>query len=95
MLIKAPLLAFFTALATKAGSDAWDALAGFVAKVYAERRRWGRPEGTIWLEDEDGPRTVILTDRVPDAGYEQLAAGELPEAGHFVWDEETSSWRAY
>lgn len=95
MLIKAPLTAFLTALAAKAGSDAWDALRAFVAKVYAERRRSGRPEGAIQFEDEDGQRTVILTDGVPDAGYEQLAEGELPETGYFVWDEDTSSWRAY
>lgn len=95
MLIKAPLLAFLTTLATKAASDAWDALAVFVAKVYAERRRSGRPEGSIRFDDEDGPRTVILTDRIPDAAYEQLARGELPEAGYFVWDDETRSWRAY
>jgi hypothetical protein len=95
MVIKAPLIAFFTALATRAGSDSWDALRAFVAKVYAERRRPGRDEGAIQLEDEDGARTVILTDRVPDAGYEQLVGGELPETGYFLWDDETSSWRAY
>jgi hypothetical protein len=66
-----------------------------VAKVYAERRRSRRPEGAIQFEDEDGQWTVILTDRGPDAGYEQLAGGELPETGYFVWDEDTSSWRDY
>jgi hypothetical protein len=93
MLIKAPLIAFLTALATKAGSDAWDALSAFVAKVYAERRRPGREDGAIRFEDDR--RTVILTDRLPDAGYQQLAGGGLPEDGYFVWDEATSSWRRY
>jgi hypothetical protein len=93
MVIKAPLTAFLMALAGKAGSDAWDALRAFVAKVYAERRRPGRDEGAIRFEDER--RTVILTDRLPDAGYQQLAEGGLPETGYFVWDDETSSWRAY
>lgn len=93
MVLKAPLIAFLTALATKAGSDAWDALSAFVAKVYAERRRPGREDGAIRFEDDR--RTVILTDRLPDAGYQQLAGGELPEDGYFVWDEATSSWRRY
>jgi hypothetical protein len=93
MVIKAPLIAFLAAIATKAGSDAWDALRAFVAKVYAERRRPGRGEGAIRFDDDQ--RTVILTDRLPDAAYQQLAGGELPQAGYFVWDDATSTWRAY
>ena len=68
---------------------------GRLLRRSTEGRRPGRDEGAIQFEDEDGPRTVILTDRVPDAGYEQPAGGELPETGYFVWDDETSSWRAY
>jgi hypothetical protein len=95
MLIKAPLVAFLTALAGKLGTDTANALKEFVAKVYAERRRPDRAEGAIRFDDEDHPRTVILVDRVSDEGYRQLAEGELPESGYFVWDEATSSWRKY
>ena len=93
MLIKAPLAGFLMAIATKAGSDAWDALKAFVKRVYAERRRPGRSEGTIRFDD-DG-QTVILTDELPDAAYEQLASGEFPDAGYFIWDHPTGAWRRY
>jgi hypothetical protein len=93
MLIKAPLGAFLVAIATKAGTDAWDALKAFVAAVYAERRRPHRSEGTIQFDD-DG-LTVILSDDLPDAAYEQLAGGEFPDAGYFLWDDATGSWRRH
>lgn len=95
MLIKAPLVAFLTALATRLGTDAAVALETFVAKVYAARRRPGREDGSIQFEDEDSPRTVIVDERLPDEAYQQLADGQLPETGYFLWDEATSSWRAY
>lgn len=49
----------------------------------------------IQFEDEDSPRTVIVDERLPDEAYQQLADGQLPETGYFLWDEATSSWRAY
>jgi len=93
MLIKAPLAIFLTTIATQAGIDAWKALKAFVAAVYAERRRPDRSEGTIRFDD-DG-LTVILSDDLPDAAYEELAGGEFPGAGYFLWDDASGSWRRY
>ena len=93
MLIKAPLGAFLMAIATKAGSDAWDALKVLVKRVYAERRRPGHRDGTIRLDDE--ALTVILTLDLPDRAYKQLADGEFPATGYFLWDDASGSWRRY
>jgi hypothetical protein len=93
LMLKIPLTAFVTGLAAKASEDAWIALKRLVRAIYEARRRPDRADGSIWLDD--GERVVILTDRVSDEGFRQVAAGELPPGGHYVWDRERGGWRGY
>jgi len=91
--IEAPIGVFFTTLAARAAGDAYEPLKRLVLRIFELRRRPDRPDGTIRL-DENG-RTVILTDKIPDEGFRQLTAGELPSTGYFVWDEEKGGWQRY
>lgn len=91
MIVTFPLTAFLAAFAGAAGADAWRALKTFVSNVFEARRDPNRTDGVIRWEDER--RAVILTDRIPDAGFQQLVSGELPASGYFVWDEEQGAWR--
>lgn len=93
MIVTFPLAAFVTGFAAAAGTDAWHALKGFVADVFEARRSPDRPDGAIEWDDER--RRVILTDRIPDDGFQQLTSGELPGSGYFVWDEEQKEWRGH
>jgi hypothetical protein len=93
VLIVAPAGVFLTTLAKRAAEDAYQPLKRLVSRVFELRRRPDRPDGAIELA-ENG-RTVILTDKIPDEGFRQLAAGELPSTGYFVWDEEEEGWRRF
>jgi hypothetical protein len=93
ILITAPLAAFLAGLGAAAGNDAWRALKAFVHRVYEVRRRPDRADGAIRVDD--GARTVILSEAMPDEAYERLAAGELSETGYYVWDTDRGCWRRY
>lgn len=91
MLIKAPLTAFVTALAAKAGSDAWDALREAIARIFATRKHTVRLGGSIVVED-DG-RTVVLKDDLPEDALRALTAGDAPTSGYLIWDPDLQAWR--
>jgi len=89
VVIVAPLTAFASGLAAKAGADTWNALKGFVARIYEERRKLGNQHGTIELDEGHG--RIGLNDSLPDEAYEALA--ELDEEGLYFWTISQRAWR--
>lgn len=82
--------AFARAAGTAAGADAWQGLKTLVSRVCRARNAGSKRDGAIQLEIDE--RTVILTDDVPDEGIRQVANGELPAAGYYVWDDKRGGW---
>jgi hypothetical protein len=90
VLITVPAGAIAAGFFGKAGSDAWDGLKRVVGRIYAVRRSSEAQTGSI--EISEGNRALIFSETVTDAGYRAIA--ELPSSGYYVWDPQTSSWRA-
>jgi hypothetical protein len=86
-----PITAFFTALGTQAGKDAYPVLKTWVTAIWKARR--SSDGGSIDLEDPDGTR-LILDDRIPDRAVDALAEVDWDaKRGHYlVWDDDRDEW---
>lgn len=86
----APLGVFLSAIAKRAADDTYDALKRWLVQL-VEARREGR--GQITIDEPD--RDIVLTTETPDEALRQLAAGEIPESGYVVWDDDERVWRRH
>lgn len=89
--LAAPLAAFFTAVGSEAGKDA-----------YAAFRTWFRRQklrtvdsGTVILQGSD-ELEVVLELGVPEEALEALRGLDWPHmsSGPIVWDDQTRRWRS-
>jgi hypothetical protein len=87
------LRAFAAGFGDETGRDAWRGLKALITRTSEVRRGASDRDGVIELEH--GSQTIILTDRIPDEGLRQVADGELPDGGYFVWDAESESWKRH
>jgi len=90
LVLKAPLTAFLTALAAKAGADACDSLRRLVGQL-AESR--GARRGQVKIEEAE--REIVLTTETPEDALRLLARGQIPESGYVLWDDDAKVWRRH
>jgi hypothetical protein len=76
---------FYGRLAAAAGAEPGAALKRLVDDVYALRRRDGRPDGSIRIED--GQRSLALTQAVSTDGLAEVATGALAPGASYFWDD--------
>jgi hypothetical protein len=91
VLLSAPILSFFQALASEAGKDAYAALKAWVKDI-VEARRTEKGSGEIRLQDSKGSMLVI-PDSISDEGVELLRAIDWRGVNFLVWDSERGQWR--
>lgn len=89
----APFVAFWTAIAAKAGDDAYGAMKRWLEQVWAAR---GNRPGNVTIIDEPSQTWVVLEPDLPDEALRQLGllnperdGGEL---GHLRWDPKRGAW---
>jgi hypothetical protein len=91
-----PVSAFFTALATAAGTEAWRALRDFVGRIATARRESMKREGNITISGIRHGK-LNIDDSLPDEAFVQLLEEQLDEVeeGYLVWDPDVGHWRDY
>ena len=95
VLIEVPVGAFFTALATAAGRDAWKSLKQLVGRIYEARRQSPVPEGAVLLQDPDVHEDLVLQEDLPDQAWELVVKIDLRKtpSGQLRWDKTKIEWR--
>jgi hypothetical protein len=105
--LSAPVLAFFTAMTTKAGEDAYLALKGFCKRMLNARRRSNGRETSIQLEDTKTGLRIELSSELPDNSWRQLlgatrtylsaqsAGAGSPTGPTLKWSSKWNRWIAH
>lgn len=91
-----PLTAFFTALASEAGRDAYRALRQFVRNVFSARQHSPQPQGSLLARDTETCIEILLEPDLPDKAYRELLQLDLSafELGSVKYDRDKGEWRA-
>lgn len=89
----APFVAFWTAIAKKAGDDAYDAVKQWLKEVWAAR---GDRPGGVTVIDEPSQTWVVLDRDLPDEALRQLSqfdpARDGGDGGYARWDPSRRTW---
>jgi hypothetical protein len=90
LFVTVPIDAFFAALATELGKDAYKKLKGFAAKLRGSHRG---EEGVIRLRDVSRRVEILLEADVPDIAFEQLVQEhEQLRTGSYRFSSRTKRW---
>jgi len=93
--ISLPATAFFTAVAAKAGEDAYRGLKKLVRRLYDARKASKFRTGRVVLMDIDSGRSFTLPPEPSDEAWHQLSTAGPDDfaASVFRWDRETGEWQ--
>ena len=93
--ISLPATAFFTAVAAKAGEDAYESLKKLVRRLYDARRASRFPRGRVSLLDIDTGKSFTLPPELSDEAWHQFSAAGPDDfaASVFRWDREKGEWQ--
>jgi hypothetical protein len=90
--VATPIAAFFTALASEAGKDAWRKLKDLLEDL---RSPAGEDVDVLTIKIWIGGKVIVIPEDMPDEAYEELmqlvASGEGSEGPK--WDPEARKWR--
>lgn len=88
----APIAAFFTAIASEAGKDAWRRLKALLNDLHNPSADTGE---VIRVEIKPGDGVILIPADLPDEAYDELvrrvASGE--DAKGLQWDPDAREWR--
>lgn len=94
VMISVPATAFFTAIASETGKDAYKALERLVGRIYKARKAAGEFTGSVTFVDEETGTWINLPPDLPDDARRALGEIEwnsLPSAV-LRWDRDRGRW---
>ena len=84
--------AFFAAVGTGAGRDAYQGIRRLTARLFGARRNLN---GSVVLSDDNTRTHIVLIADLPEEAYRQLAQKGLGQllGGYWTWNPDLKEWK--